>query len=60
VQLLTTSTALSRRVAGGQGLAVTIAQGRRTDRMVRQDRQVLTGAKGRLRTAPSADGRAVG
>lgn len=60
VQLLATSAALSRPLAGGQGLATAIAQGRRTDRLVRQDRQVLTGAKVRRRAASSPDGRAVG
>lgn len=60
VHLVSTSDALRRPVAGGQALAVTIAQGRRTDRLVRQDHQVLTGAKVRRRAEPSRDGRAVG
>jgi DNA polymerase III subunit epsilon len=60
VRLVATSVALHRPLVAGQALAATIAEGRRTDRLVRQDRQVLTGAKVRRRADPLADGRAVG
>jgi len=60
VTLIDTSVALHRPVAAGQALAAAIADGRRTDRMVRQDHQVLTRAKVRRRADGSADGRAVG
>lgn len=60
VSLVATSVALHRPVAAGQTLAATIAEGRRTDRMVRRDHQVLTGRKVRRRADPSTDGRAVG
>lgn len=60
VRLVATSVALHRPVAAGNALATAIAEGRRTDRRVRQDHQLLSGAKVRRRTDASADGRAVG
>ncbi|MFO7959660.1 MAG: DEDD exonuclease domain-containing protein [Nitriliruptoraceae bacterium] len=60
VRLVATSVALHRPIAAGNALATAIAEGRRTDRRVRQDHQLLSGAKVRRRTDASADGRAVG
>ncbi|MFO7778653.1 MAG: DEDD exonuclease domain-containing protein [Nitriliruptoraceae bacterium] len=60
VRLVATSVALHRPVAAGQALAAAITEGRRTDRMVRQDQQLLSRVKVRRRTEVSADGRAVG
>ncbi len=60
VRLVATSVPLHRPLAAGNALATAIAEGRRTDRLVRQDQQLISGAKVRRRADGSADGRAVG
>ncbi len=60
VSLVTTSAALHVPVAGGRLLAEVLAERQQTDRRVRADQQLLSGAKVRRRAPSSADRRAVG
>ncbi len=49
VRIRTTSTPVSSPVAGGKALATHLAAARRTDQLVRRDRQALAGSKVRRR-----------